>query len=95
MATAVRRFLMNSVERTTFMTALEEKAWRKQRKPYPAGDAPKKAKMRGCSRQDIVIGRGLLFVRQRGLEGYSSHDRHSSGCCRGHLICHSIEAYPV
>jgi hypothetical protein len=63
MATTVRRFLMNSVERTTFMTVLKEKALRQHRKPYPAGDAPKRQKMRGCSAWHIVIGIGLLFVR--------------------------------
>jgi hypothetical protein len=49
MATAVRRFLMNSVERTTFMTALKEKVWRQHRKPYPAGDAPKRQKCVGAT----------------------------------------------
>jgi hypothetical protein len=95
MATAVRRFLMNSVERTTFMTALKEKAWRRHRKPYPAGDAPegKNAWVQDTAHCDW---KGLLFVRQGRLEGYSSHPRGMPlGCRRGHLIRHSIEVYRV
>jgi hypothetical protein len=95
MAMAVRQFLMYSVERTTFMTPLKEKAWSSIESPTVRRCA-QKAKMRGCSTLDIVIGRGLLLVRQGRFGGvFQPRERDTLGCRRGYLIRHSIEAYRV